>query len=59
VRWQHEENRWFLRSVAALQRSAAAIGETDESDRCAQFLHQLEPGWDRVEPEARGSAAAP
>ena len=59
VRWEHEENRGFLRSLASLQRSAAAIGETDEADRCAQFLHQLEPAWDRVSAEARGSSASP
>jgi hypothetical protein len=59
VRWQHEENRGFLRAVAALQRSAAAIGETDEVDRCAQFLHQLEPEWDRVASEVRASSGAP
>jgi hypothetical protein len=59
VRWEHEENRGFLRALAALQRSAAAIGETDEADRCAQFLHQLEPAWARVSAEASGSAAAP
>ena len=45
VRWEHEPNRGFLRSLAGLQRIAAAIGETDEDDRCLQFLHQLDPAW--------------
>lgn len=45
VRWEHEGNRGFLRCVAGLQRSAAAIGETDEEERCALFLRQLDPSW--------------
>jgi Protein of unknown function (DUF3151) len=48
VRWEHTENRGFLRSVAGLQRAAAAIGDTDEAQRCELLLHQLEPEWDRV-----------
>ena len=43
VRWRNETNRGFLRSLQGLQREAAAIGETDESGRCAQFLTQLDP----------------
>jgi hypothetical protein len=43
VRWRHETNRGFLRALQGLQRQAAAIGETDEADRCAQFLTQLDP----------------
>jgi hypothetical protein len=38
VPWQHEPNRGFLRALAALTRAAAAIGETAEQERCAQFL---------------------
>ena len=45
VRWQHEENRGFLRALAGMQRTVAAIGETDEDERCAQFLRQLDPTW--------------
>jgi hypothetical protein len=45
VRWQHEPNRGFLRSLAGLQRVAATIGERDEDERCLQFLHQLDPSW--------------
>ena len=45
VRWAHEENRGFLRSLDALRAAAAAIGETDEAERCRQFLHQLDPDW--------------
>ena len=45
VRWGHEENRGFLRALAGLQRTAAEIGETDEAERCAHFLRQLDPAW--------------
>jgi len=45
VRWAHEENRGFLRSLAGLQACAAAIGEDDEAERCALFLRQLDPDW--------------
>lgn len=45
VRFEHEENRGFLRSLDALRSTAASIGETDEAERCRQFLHQLDPAW--------------
>jgi hypothetical protein len=48
VRWAHPTNRGFLRALAGLGRVAAQIDETDEADRCATFLHQLEPDWDRI-----------
>ena len=38
VPWEHEPNRGFLRSLAALSRAAGAIGESDEERRCADFL---------------------
>jgi hypothetical protein len=28
-----------------LGRSAEALGEADEAERCALFLRQLDPGW--------------
>jgi len=43
VPWRHEPNRGFLRSVHALMRAAAAIGEMDEARRCRDFLLQLDP----------------
>jgi hypothetical protein len=43
VRWEHEANQGFLAALQGLQLMAAAIGETDEAERCAQFLAQLDP----------------
>jgi hypothetical protein len=50
VRWRHPSNRGFLRAVDGLRRQAEAIGETDEALRCADFLRQLDPDWDRRSP---------
>jgi hypothetical protein len=47
VRWRNPTNRGFLRALDALRRTAGAIGETDEEQRCDLFLHQLDPDWDR------------
>jgi len=49
VRWEHEGNRGFLRALAGLQRTAGAIGEVDEAERCGLFLRQLDPGWPPAE----------
>ena len=38
VPWEHEPNRGFLRCLATLARTARAIGETPEWDRCSTFL---------------------
>jgi hypothetical protein len=43
VPWSHEPNRGFLRALAALQRAAALIGETDEAERCLAFLTDSDP----------------
>lgn len=43
VPWGHEPNRGFLRSLTGLGAAAAAIGETDEAERCATFLEELAP----------------
>ena len=45
VRWVHEQNRGFLRSLDGLRRVAGAIGEEHEERRCAEFLRQLDPDW--------------
>ena len=43
VRWVHEENRGFLRSLRGLGQTADRIGEHDEAERCAHFLMQCDP----------------
>lgn len=43
VRWAEPTNHGFLRSLRGLGEMAAAIGEDDEAERCAQFLLQLDP----------------
>ncbi len=49
VRWRHAANRGFLRSLEALRRAAEGIDEIDEEQRCALFLRQLDPDWERRE----------
>ncbi|MER7720081.1 DUF3151 domain-containing protein [Streptomyces flaveolus] len=43
VPWEHEPNRGFLRSLHALARAAQVIGETEEYERCSQFLKDSSP----------------
>lgn len=38
IPWEHEPNRGFLRAVYALGVAAGRIDETEEQQRCAQFL---------------------
>jgi hypothetical protein len=57
VRWSHPENRGFLRALAGLQRVARVIGESDEAQRCGEFLRQLDPDWEHLEPEALAGPA--
>ncbi|MEJ5254911.1 MAG: DUF3151 family protein [Acidimicrobiales bacterium] len=45
VRWAHSTNRGFLRALDGLRSAAGTIGETDEEERCALFLRQLDPDW--------------
>lgn len=45
VRWDHPQNRGFLRALDGLGRMAGQIGEADEEERCRMFLHQLDPTW--------------
>lgn len=55
VRWEAASNHGFLRCLLGLQRCAAEIGESDEAERCALFLLQLDPSG---VPEAFGSIAS-
>ncbi|MCC3274230.1 DUF3151 domain-containing protein [Arthrobacter zhangbolii] len=43
IPWSHVPNRGFLRSLYALGRAAAAIGEADEVDRIRKFLDDSDP----------------
>lgn len=43
VRWAAPTNRGFLRCLDGLRAAAEAIGETQEAERCALFLQQLDP----------------
>ena len=43
VPWEHEANRGFLTCLALLAQSAEAIGETDEWERCRDFLRDSSP----------------
>jgi Protein of unknown function (DUF3151) len=47
VRWTHETNRGFLRALEGLRSSAGSIGEAEEEARCAEFLAQLDPDFQR------------
>ncbi|WP_354641508.1 DUF3151 domain-containing protein [Kitasatospora camelliae] len=38
IPWEHRGNRGFLRCLAALARAAGAINETEEAERCWEFL---------------------
>ncbi|QYJ02899.1 DUF3151 domain-containing protein [Nocardioides panacisoli] len=43
VPWEHEPNRGFLTCLALLATTARAIGETDEWERCSEFLRETSP----------------
>jgi hypothetical protein len=43
VPWAHTPNQGFLRALHALSQAAAAIGETDEAQRCAHLLADSDP----------------
>ena len=45
VRWRHESNRGFLRSLIGLANAAERIGERTEAERCRGFAAQLDPEW--------------
>ena len=43
IPWAHEPNRGFLRALHALAQAAGAIGESEEEQRCRQFLTDSDP----------------
>jgi hypothetical protein len=43
VPWEHEPNRGFLTCLAILAKTARAIGETEEWERCSTFLRDSSP----------------
>jgi hypothetical protein len=45
VRWADPSNRGFLLCLDGLAHAASSLGETEEAERCAQFIRQLEPTW--------------
>ncbi|HUR77753.1 MAG TPA: DUF3151 family protein [Acidimicrobiales bacterium] len=45
VRHEQPTNLGFLRCLDGLRAAATEIGETEEVERCGQFLAQLDPGW--------------
>ncbi len=47
VPWEHAPNRGFLSCLGLLALAARAIGETDEFERCRDFLRDSSPtGYD-------------
>lgn len=47
VRWREPTNRGFLRCLDGLREMAGHLGESDEEQRCGEFLRQLDPDWHR------------
>lgn len=45
VPWKHPSNRGFLACLDGLGRMAGRIGETEEAERCQDFLRMLDPEW--------------
>ncbi|TDQ05358.1 DUF3151 domain-containing protein [Labedaea rhizosphaerae] len=43
IPWDHRPNQGFLRALGALAKAAKAIGETEEYERCSQFLVDSDP----------------
>jgi hypothetical protein len=43
IPWSHTPNQGFLRALRALAEAAGEIGELEEAERCAAFLHDSDP----------------
>jgi len=49
VPWEHEPNQGFLRALWALAVASGRIGDSEERDRCAQFLRDSsETAWQEL-----------
>jgi len=49
VPWEHEPNRGFLVCLSLLAKAARTIGETEEWERCSEFLRDSSPtGFDAL-----------
>jgi len=49
VPWEHEPNQGFLRCLWALTVASVRIGDTEEAERCAQFLRDSsEEAWQEL-----------
>lgn len=60
IPWEHEPNRGFLRALYALSVAAGRIGETEEEQRCAQFLRDsTESGYHALTGSDGGSGTRP
>jgi hypothetical protein len=60
IPWEHEPNRGFLRALYALSVAAGRIGETEEKQRCAQFLRDsTESGYRELTAPTGGVEASP
>jgi hypothetical protein len=47
VPWSHEPNQGFLRALAALAIASDRIGDSEESERCRDFLRDSDPAAPR------------
>ncbi|HEX3789204.1 MAG TPA: DUF3151 domain-containing protein [Pseudonocardiaceae bacterium] len=43
IPWSHQPNQGFLRALAALAKAARTIEDTEEFERCSQFLTDSDP----------------
>jgi hypothetical protein len=48
VPYSHLPNRGFLRALSALGKASARIGDTDEANRCRDFLFESSPEADQT-----------
>src|ERR1700738_3248765 len=54
IPWSHEGNQGFLRALGALARAAEEIDDTEEAQRCVQFLRDSDAEAARGPGRSRG-----